>query len=415
MTEDRIEASAAKEAVRHTLKAWEDRLIALSHEIHADPELAFAEHRAAARVADVLRVAGFRTAVGAYGLSTAVEAVMGDGEFTVTLCAEYDALPGIGHACGHNIIAAAGVGAAVALAPLTDLLGIRLKLLGTPAEEHGSGKSIMLGAGAWEDSTVSLMVHGAPGVDISCADIRSQAVDRFDVTFTGRAAHAAGAPELGVNAGNAATIALVALGLLRQHLPDGIRFNAFVAEAGEATNVIAASALVRVEVRSNDLDRLREGKLRVLACFEAGALATGCQWSWRDAEPLYANVVQDPNLAAAWDRNVAAAGRTVARREGARAGSTDMGNVSQVVPAIHPMIGVLGVSGMPHTDQFRLDAATPAADQAALDGALALAGTVIDIVTDPALRPGFLARQRSRGPGATMRPLIDIGSRPEGR
>ncbi|WP_432827470.1 M20 family metallopeptidase [Dactylosporangium sp. CA-092794] len=405
MTEDRI---AAREAAQRTLQAWEERLVALSREIHADPELAFDEHRAAARVAGVLRAAGLRTTAGAYGLPTAVEAVAGDGEFTVTLCAEYDALPGIGHACGHNIIAAAGVGAAVALAPLVDALGIRLKLLGTPAEEHGGGKAVMLASGAWEDSTVSLMVHGAPGADISCADIRSQAVDRFDVTFTGRAAHAAGEPELGVNAGNAATIALVAIGLLRQHLPEGIRLNAFVAEAGEATNVIAASALVRVEVRSPDLDLLRDGKRRVLACFEGGAVATGCGWSWRDAEPLYANVVQDPDLAAAWDRNVAATGRTVTRRPGARAGSTDMGNVSQVVPAIHPMIGVLGVTGMPHTEQFRLDAATPAADRAALDGAAALAGTVIDIVTDPALRAAFLARQRSREPGATTRPLVDV-------
>lgn len=403
--------TAARAAVAGAVDAWHDRLLALSHAIHADPELSFDEHRAAERVASVLREGGLTATVGAFGLETAVDASAGDGEVTVTLCAEYDALPGIGHACGHNIITTAAVGAALALAPLADDLGIRVRLLGTPAEEHGAGKAVLLAAGAWEDTTFSLMVHGAPGHDLACGDIRSLAVDRFDVSYTGRAAHAAGAPEEGINAGNAVTIAQVAIGLLRQHLPTGVRVSSFVAEAGEATNIIPASARLRIEVRSHDLEQMADTKRRVLACVEAGATATGCSWEWSDVEPLYANILQDPDLAAAWDATMTRVGRDPRPVDGL-AGSTDMGNVSQVVPAIHPMIAVLGATAMPHTPGFRDAAATPEADRAALDGARVLAGTVVDVVTDARVRASLLARQAERPAGATMRPLLDLGPDP---
>jgi amidohydrolase len=190
--------------MERTLEEWRDRLVEASHNIHAHPETAFEERRSAGVVAALLRSAGFRTDVGVYGLDTAVEAIAGTGSLTAAVCAEYDALPGLGHACGHNIIATAGVGAAIALAGLADELDLTVKLLGTPAEELGAGKAIMLEAGAWEDSAVSVMVHPGPGVAVRTPGGVSQGRDRFRITYRGKAAHAATAPHVGVNAGNAA-------------------------------------------------------------------------------------------------------------------------------------------------------------------------------------------------------------------
>ncbi|MFJ2553066.1 amidohydrolase [Microbacterium sp. NPDC087591] len=370
----------ARAAVLASRANWEAEVLALSAQIHAHPELAFAEHHAASRVAERLRHAGFAVHEGAFGLDTAVEAVVGEGDITVAICAEYDALPGIGHACGHNIIAAAGVGAAIALSRVAVDLGIRVKLLGTPAEEHGGGKILMLEAGAWDDVDFALMVHGGPGDDLRCADVRTQAVARFDVSFHGQSGHAGAPTPEGANAANAATIGLVALGLLRQHFPDSVRTHAFIAHGGEATNIIPSSTRVRAEVRADTLEAVQTAQRRILACFEGGAIATGCSWTWEHAEPTYAEVVQNPTLARAWDRNLATLGRSARPHTGAPGGSTDMGNVSQVVPSIHPLVAIEGCSSAPHTREFTHDAIGPAADAAAVDGALAMALTAVDAV-----------------------------------
>jgi len=374
----------AAEDVRTVLKEsqqnWRDEMVSLSEAIHADPELAFAEHHAAARIADTLRVAGFTVAVGAYGLKTAVEGVFGEGDITVAICAEYDALPGIGHACGHNLIAAAGVGAAIALSSVADRLGLRVKLLGTPAEEHGGGKILMLEAGAWDEVDFSLMVHGGPGPDLRCEDVRTQAVARFDVSFRGAPGHAGASTPEAVNAANAATIGMVAMGLLRQHLPDGVRANAYVADGGAATNIIPSATRVSIEVRADTLAAVETTRQRILACFEGGATATGCTWSWKDAEPTYADLVQNPVLAHAWNRNVAALGRKHQQHAGGPGGSTDMGNVSRVVPSIHPLIAIENCASAPHTPEFADDAVGPAAERALIDGALAMALTAADAV-----------------------------------
>ncbi|GAA3417181.1 M20/M25/M40 family metallo-hydrolase [Streptosporangium vulgare] len=244
-------SNSVREAILASRTEWEESAIALSREIHRVPEIAFQERYASTLVARELEAAGFDVAIGAYGLDTAVEATYGSGDVTVAICAEYDALPGIGHACGHNIIGAAAVGAAIALTAVADRIGLRIKLLGTPAEEHGGGKVIMLDAGAWDDVTFSLMVHGAPGEDVRCLDVRTQAVCRLHIMFQGRPGHTGGPTPSSDNASNAATIGLVALGLLRQHLPDGVRANAFVSEGGQTTNVVPAAAAVRVEVRAD--------------------------------------------------------------------------------------------------------------------------------------------------------------------
>ncbi|MBC3192818.1 amidohydrolase [Pseudonocardia sp. C8] len=388
------------DAVARTIEDRAARLVEISHTIHATPELAFSEHRAAALLADEAERAGFTVTRGAYGLDTAFEAVRGTGPFRVVVCAEYDALPEIGHACGHNVIAAAGLGAALALAEVADTYGLTVVLLGTPAEEHGGGKVLLLERGAWAGATLSLMVHGNGGDDVSCTVSQSQAVDRFDVTFTGRAAHAAAAPHKAVNAGDAATVALVAIGLLRQQLTDGVRLHAYVANGGEATNIIPAETVLRAEVRAFDSDTLDDAKRRMLACFEAGAVATGCEWSHERAEPRYEELVQHPFLATTWDEQVRALGRDPVTDRPRSGGSTDMGNVTRVVPGIHPMIAFRGSDAVPHTVEFAADACGPGADEAVLHGAVAMARTVIAAASGAA-RDEFLALAADRAAAAS--------------
>ncbi|UVJ39879.1 M20 family metallopeptidase [Arthrobacter sp. CJ23] len=402
-----VDVDTLKKAVSGTIDSWEDRLRQVSRIIHDNPELAFEERLAAETLASIAEEAGFAVERSAYGMETCFEAVRGSGDFTVVICAEYDALPEIGHACGHNIIATAALGTGLALGEVADELGLRVVLLGTPAEEHGGGKALLLEAGAWEQATVSMMVHGAAGnEDFSCAITHSQAVDRFAVTFNGRAAHAAAAPHKAINAGDAATISQIAIGLLRQQLPDGVRLNAFVEHGGDVTNVIPARTVVSAEVRAHDLETLEDIKERMLNCFAGGALASGCTWEVAPTEPRYENLVQNTLLAEAWDRNLKALGRTIVEVSGLGGGSTDMGNVSHAVPSIHPMISVLGASGVPHTIEFATDAGSPAGEQAALDGALGMAWTTIDMVTNPETREALLALQAARRPGATRSPAL---------
>lgn len=404
-TTNTSESAPVKGQVLNTLKEKRTKLVDLCRAIHADPELAYQEHRAAARVAEILQEEGFSTSVGAYGLDTAVEAIYGEGNFTVTLCAEYDALPGIGHGCGHNVITTAAVGAALALAPVAAEAGIRIKLLGTPAEEHGGGKVDLLNAGAWEDSTFSLMVHGITGIDAPCGSFAAQAVQRVKVTFNGRGSHAAAAPEHGINAGAAATLALTAIGLLRQQLPPGTSVNAFVEHGGDVTNIIPAMTTVQLEVRGSEVDMWRDTFKRVLACFEGAAIATGCEWSYESTEHPYAPMKFDPILSEFWNDSLAALGRTIDPSFSLKGGSTDMGNVSQVVPAIHPTISFLGASAALHTAEFAEVAGSAVAEEAAIDGAAALAMTVLSAALTPEVRADLLERQAQRAQGSTQVPF----------
>ncbi|WP_285727682.1 amidohydrolase [Psychromicrobium xiongbiense] len=404
-TDTAIDLDQVKSAVTSTLEQWKARLLDVSHSIHDNPELAFVEREAAETLAKAAEEAGFAVTRSAYGMETSFEAVRGTGDFTVVICAEYDALPEVGHACGHNIIATAALGAAVALGEVADELNLRVVLLGTPAEEHGGGKVLLLESGAWEQATISLMVHGAAGdQDISCTLAKTQAVDRFAVTYTGKVAHAAAAPDKAINAADAAVVAQVAIGLLRQQLSGTVRMNAFVEHGGEVTNIIAGHTVLGAEVRAFDLETLEDAKRRMLNCFAAGALATGCTWEAVGTEPRYEDLIQDPLLAQSWDANLEAMGRTVSHAAKGGGGSTDMGNISHAVPSIHPMIAVLGAKGVPHTAQFAADAGSEAGDQAALDGAQALAWTVIDAAGNPETRAELLQRQAEREPGATQVP-----------
>lgn len=356
-----------------------DRLVSLSERIHAHPETAWAEHRAAAWVGEELSAAGFNVTPAYLGLDTALLAVAGSGPFRIGLCAEYDALPGLGHACGHNLIAASSVGAAVALAPLADEAGLTIEVYGTPAEEGGGGKIEMLKRGAFAGLDLAMMAHPAP-VDV--AEARPFAVSHSHVTYQGKAAHAAAYPELGVNAADAFTVAQVGVGLLRQQLPSTVRVHGLVTRAGDAPNVIPEHTEGRWYIRAETLTELAEVEERVWRCFEAGALATGCELTVTPESEPYAEFRENETALAAYRRNSEQLGRTFAAGGVAsrmNRASTDMGNVSQVVPAIHPYIGIGSLPALNHQREFAAHCVGADADRALVDAATALAWTAIDI------------------------------------
>lgn len=391
MTDD-IPATLANIVAQHA-----DLLIALSEDIHARPELAFAEEYAADRLATMLADNGFAVTRGAYDLPTAFEATVGTGEFRAVLCAEYDALPQLGHACGHNMIAAIAVGTALALAEVADDLDLQVVVLGTPAEEHGGGKCLLLERGAFASATIASMVHACAGdAEVSAARVSMMCVDRFDIEFTGRTAHSAGAPHEGVNAGDAASLMQVAVGLARQQFRDGVRVTAITADGGTVTNVIPGSARVAVEVRCATESELDVVRTRVLACARGAAIATGCEWSSREVEPRYLRVTPDPDLAARWDANITAAGRIVDVEREFTSASTDMGNVSQAVPSLHAMLTIPGATSPPHSPDFADEAIGERANETIRTAATVQAQTVADVARDSATR----ARLRERSMGA---------------
>jgi len=372
-----------------TIDASADDLIALSHEVHTDAELAFEEHRSSERVAARLADAGFAVEHGVAGLDTAFVATTGSGPLTVAVCAEYDALPGIGHACGHNVIAASAVGAGLALAPLADDLGLTIKVIGTPAEEGGGGKILMLDAGVFDGVHAAMMVHPAPDESLTLPCL---AVEHLEVRYRGREAHASGYPWLGVNAADALTVAQVGVGLLRQHIQPHQRVHGIVTHGGDAPNVIPGSASGAWYVRAATLAELEELSPRVRACFEAGALATGCGLEVELGGPRYSEFEPDEALLELYAHEATAAGRVLGPRDEPMvlSGSTDMANVSLRIPTIHPMLGIETGGAVNHQPGFTAAAANASADRAVLEGALAMARTTIAAATDDASRDRLL-------------------------
>jgi amidohydrolase len=366
-------------------------LVELSHAIHAEPELAFAEHRSCAKTQALVRERGFEITAAPAGLDTAFRASFGSGPLVVGICAEYDALPGIGHACGHNIIAAAAVGTALGLAEVAAELGLTVVLLGTPAEEAGGGKVLMLRAGTFEDIAVTVMLHPGP-LDIARA--RSLALSQVAVSYFGREAHAAVAPFLGINAADAVTVAQVAIGLLRQQMAPGQLAHGIVTVGGQATNIIPAHAQLAYTMRANDAASLQELEDRMAACFTAGALATGCEFQVEATEPSYRELKPDGWLAEVFRAEMVRLGRSPVSVEFEAAlplGSTDMGNVTQVMPGIHPIVGVEANGASVHQPGFAVAAAGPGGDRAVVEGAVMLARTVVRLAQTPDERDRVLS------------------------
>ncbi|MGZ4108299.1 MAG: amidohydrolase [Actinomycetota bacterium] len=373
-----------KARARGRVENERDELVALSHRIHAHPEVMWEEHRSSAWTAEALQRGGFSVS-SVDGLPTAFVARAGSGPLHVAICAEYDALPGVGHACGHNVIAAAAVGAGLALADVADEAGLTVTVFGTPAEEGGGGKIEMLDRGLFDEEHLAMMVHPAPLDDPAPGMI---AAEHLIFRFTGKEAHAAAAPEHGVNAADALTIGQVALGLLRQHVRRTDMMHGIVTRGGDAPNIVPAHTEAKYIVRSSTLEDLEALVPRVVRCFEAGALATGATLSV-EQEPAYAEVHSDAELASLWRRNAEAIGRAIEPAEvlaGRFQASTDFGNVSRQMPAIHPLIGIEANGAGNHQPEFAAACARPSADRAVIDGAVLLAWTALDAATDETIR-----------------------------
>lgn len=381
-----------KAVAQATVHDNNEALIALSHRIHADPELCFEEVHAADWTASALNNAGFEIETGVADLPTAYVASYGSGPLTIGICAEYDALPNVGHACGHNIIAASAIGAGLALAPLADELGITVKVFGTPAEEGGGGKIIMLEKGVFDGVHAAMMVHPAPSENDRMPCL---AVSHVDVHYHGKAAHASAFPELGVNAADALTVAQTSIGLLRQHIRQSDRIHGIVTYGGDAPNVVPELATGKWYIRSATLEQLAELEPKVHRCFEAGALATGCTVDISEQSPKYSEMRDDPTLRALYKANAESLGRffpDLGELGDKIVGSTDMANVSLAIPTIHPMLGLNCFPASNHQHEFAAFCVTDVADKAVLDGAAAMAMTAIDAATKAEVRESLLTR-----------------------
>jgi amidohydrolase len=373
---------ARVDAVSSSVDEHADALVALSHAISADPELAYEEFRAAARCADLLEERGFAVERGAYGVPTAFAARAGSGDTHVVICAEYDALPGVGHACGHNIIAASAVGAGLALLPLADEAGLRVTVLGTPAEEVGGGKVDLIDAGAFEGVTAAMMVHPTPYDDFVSKGL---AIEEWRVVYTGRASHASSNPELGLNALDGVVQGYTALAMLRQHLRPQQQVHGVIVEGGEAANVVPERTEASYYLRAANLEDLEDLRTRARACLEGAAMATGTTVDIRVEGHVYEPVEAHPELVRAFTAACEAIGRAPAPYPDGEedGGSTDFGNVSQVVPGVHACMAVHTFPVVNHQHEFAAACVSPAGDAMMLEGAKALALTALSVADDP--------------------------------
>ena len=367
-------------------------LVELSHAIHAEPELAFAEHKSCAKAQALVAEHGFEITAAPGGLDTAFRAEFGSGPLVIGICAEYDALPGLGHACGHNIIAASAVGTALALADVADDLGLKVVLLGTPAEESGGGKVLMLNAGTFDDIAATVMIHPGP-IDIARA--RSLAASQVEVTYRGKEAHAAVAPYLGVNAVDAITVAQTAIGLLRQQFAPGQMAHGIITDGGQAANVIPARAVLLYLMRATDAASLRhleeqDGGLLSRRC----GVATGCDYEIVQTEPPYDELAPDKWLADDFPRRDdpprPRTDRPGVRGRGAvgqhRHGQRHPGDAGHPPRRRRRRGGGVG----PSARLRRPQRPSASGDKAVIEGAIMLARTVVALAESPAERDRVL-------------------------
>ena len=375
----KIDIAKIKQQVCADIDSRSADLISISHEIHAHPELNFQENLAHEILTQYIADSKLKVDRGAFELDTAFDvSVRGGNGPTVAVICEYDALPGIGHACGHNIIAAAGLGAGVALSALAELCGGNLRLMGTPAEEGGGGKVEMARKGAFKNIDAAMMIHPS---DQDLARMNAIAIQQLFVRFEGLAAHAAVSPDRGKNALDAAVLGYMNVAAMRQHIRPTERVHGIFTKAGEKPNIVPREAEMDWYVRSDTIESLQPLKARIAKCLEAGAMAADCTISFDWQKNTYADLVDNLPLLTSYVQNSAQMGRalTTDLLPGTGGGSTDMGNLSYLVPSIHPMLQVAPRGVSLHSAQFAEFTASKDADKAVLDGAKIMAMTAIDV------------------------------------
>ncbi|MFC1971967.1 M20 family metallopeptidase [Chloroflexota bacterium] len=376
-----LDLNELKHEIKEAVDAQRPALIDISTRIHDHPETGFQETNAAAWLTEYLENNGFSVQRGICDLPTAFRASYGSGKPVIAFTAEYDALPELGHACGHNIIATSAIGAGVASRLAVDRFGGSVLVIGTPAEELYGGKVLMAERGAFSEVDIAMMVH--PGVH-DVATNQTLACQTLDVEFFGRAAHAAAYPENGINALEAMLQAFNAINALRQHIKDKARIHGIITDGGEAANIVPAHSAGNFIVRAEDdsyLDKLKE---RVMDCFIGAATATGARLEYRWGDARYAPLLNNQILAQLFSQNMQSLGRNVVPIDPAFAfGSTDMGNISQLVPAIHPTVAIAPTDVIIHSPQFAEAATSEAGNLGILDAAKALAMTALDLLANP--------------------------------
>jgi len=380
---------ALKRRACEAVDRWAGELVETADWIHAHPELGHQEYEASKRLADILATNGAQVELGTAGMETAFKAILagsGDGP-TIAVLAEYDALPKLGHGCGHNLIATSALGAGLAL---TDVLGDlpgSVWVLGTPAEEsaakNAGGKVHMVKAGIFDDVDASIMFP--PATETTMTDRRSLAARGFEFYFHGKAAHAAGAPEEGINALDAVVAMYNAVSMLRQQVKPDVRIHGIILAGGAAANIIPDYAAIRYRTRSDDADYLEEVVQKVVACAEGAAKVTGCRLEWNEYMPPYENTVPNAVLMDLMKRNLEALGPEVSTTQKRTSrGSTDFGNVTRVVPGVEARIAITESWDVPgHSEQFEQAAGTDLGRQAMLAAAKGLAMTAIDLLGQP--------------------------------
>jgi amidohydrolase len=376
-----LDIKKIKASVVEEVDARRQQLIDLSLKIHSNPELGFQEFKAVGWLTQYLEENGFSIERGICELPTAFRGSYGRGKPAIGIMAEYDALPELGHACGHNLIATSAVGAGIASKLAIDQCGGTILIIGTPAEELYGGKAIMAGRGAFDNLDMAMMVH--PGGH-DAATTQALACQTLEVEFFGKEAHAAARPEAGINALEAMLLSFASINALRQHVKDKARIHGIITDGGEAANVVPAHSAGTFLIRAEDYIYLNELKQRVLDCFMGAATASGARLEYRWGDICYDPLRNNLTLARLFRRNMQYLGRRVRLSDSSKTfGSTDMGNVSQLVPSIHPHVAIASEEVVAHSPQFALAAASEAGNRGLLDAAKALAMTVVDLVANP--------------------------------
>jgi amidohydrolase len=381
--------SAVKDLIGQAVDRLADELEVLSRQIHDHPELAYQEVKAAGWLADFLAKQGFKVERGVAGVETAFRGTIEHGAGpTIAILCEYDALPQIGHACGHNVIATAGAGAGAALAAVRDKLPAgRVQVIGTPAEEGGGGKVKLIQGGVFKDVDAAMMIHG---FDRWILHQDLLGIVRVGFEFRGKAAHASADPWEGVNALDAVIQTFNNVSMLRQQIRPDARIHGIVTHGGAAPNIIPEMAACTFYVRAAKLDYMWELHKRVLACAEGAAKATGCTVTVIDKEAPYEPLKRNDTLLELFRANMTSVGAQESPAPD-RLGSSDIGNVSQVIPAIQPMVQI-APSGTPiHSRAFEAAAVSPLARQGMCQAAKTMAMTTLDLLADP----GLLKRARA--------------------
>ena len=383
MSSEKLDLAEVKKEVCEYIDSIAPDLVEISQAIHSKPELGYEEHFAHNCLTEALLQKGLEVEKGAYELETAFEAKAGSSGPVIALLCEYDALPGIGHACGHNIIAAAGIGAGLASSRHAETLNGQLRILGTPAEEGGGGKVRMLNSGAFDSVDAALMIHPA---DADLPNISSLAVQQLRATYTGKAAHAAAAPEKGINALDGAVLGYVGVAALRQHISPDERLHGIFIDGGQKANIVPERAESVWYARSSTIDRLEVLKDRLVETLKGGANSAGCEVEIEWINEPYAEVLDNEPILSAYMKNSSSIGRNIYPADNNEVvGSTDLGNVSQIIPSIHPMVKAAPTGTAIHTVDFEKYCNQTEADVAVIDSAKSLAMTVLDCWADPDL------------------------------